>query len=192
MPQSYNYPRTMNLMGLVRRLTPLRWQRVGKDEPLSMVLLLRQPHFFGKEELRLAAERAWHTSFAGGKDSMHAMAQSGNATLLKAGPHLLNFFYYPQPYIDNPRATITWLPHVSQQTAWANHSACIGIDYLNPDTDVEMGYCVLAKLVAELIDENCTAVYVPRESSLIPNDSSLHLELHKMASTRDSGVVQAR
>jgi hypothetical protein len=189
MLQSYNYSSTMNFMGIVRRLTPLRWQHVGEDNPLSMVLLLRQPHFFGKEELRLAAERAWHTSFAGGEGSMHAVAQAGNATLLKAGPHLLNFFFYPKPYIDNPRDNITWLPHVSQQRAWANHSACVGIDYLNHDTDVEMGYCVLAKLVAELVDENCTAVYVPRESSLIPNDASLHLELHKMASIRDSGVV---
>jgi hypothetical protein len=182
----------MNLNQIARRFIPLRWRRVGNDEPLSMVLLLRKPHVFGKEELRLAAERAWHVSFAGGKDSMHAVAHSDRATLLKAGPHLLSFFNYPGPYIDNPGDNIKWLPQISQQRAWVEHLACVGVDYLNPRTDVELGYCVLAKLVAELIDENCTAVYVPRESSLAPNDESLYWQLQEMASSRDSGVVLTR
>ncbi len=181
----------MNLKSIAQRLIPLRWQRVGKNEPLSMVLLLRNPHFFGADEVRLAAERAWHVSFAGGKGSMHAVAQSGDAMLLKAGPHLLNFFNYPKPYIDDPKSNLTWLPELSQQRAWSEHVACVGVDYLNSETDVELGYCILAKLISELINENCTALFVPRENTLIPHDGSLYLELHKMASSRDSGVVPA-
>jgi hypothetical protein len=181
----------MNLNGIVRRVIPLRWRRVGKGEPLSMVLLLRRPHVFGAEELRFAAERAWHVSFAGGKDSMHCVAQSERATLLKAGPHLLSFFHYPAPYVDNPQDNVKWLPEIRQQQAWAEHLACVGVDYLNPKTDLELGYSVLAKLVAEMIDENCTAVYVPRESALIPNDESLYGHLQEIASSRDSGIVLA-
>jgi hypothetical protein len=154
-----------------------------------MVLLLRKPHLFGAEELRLAAERAWHRSFAGEeKGSMHCVVQSGTVTLMKAGPHLLNFFYYPESYIENPRANVDWLPHPSQRQAWANHSACVGVDYLNHGVSVELGYCVLAKLVAEIIDENSTGIYIPRQRSLIPNDESLYLELQKLASTCDSDV----
>src|SRR5437660_1446021 len=105
----------MNLKDIFRRLVPLRWQRTTRREPLSMVLLLRKPHLFGAEELRLAAERAWHRSFAGEeKGSMHCVVQSGTVTLMKAGPHLLNFFYYPESYIENPRANVDWLPHPSQ------------------------------------------------------------------------------
>jgi hypothetical protein len=108
---------------------------------------------------------------------------------MKAGPHVLNFFHYSKPYVDEPQANAAWLPRTSQQKAWAVHRACVGVDYLNPGTDLELGYCVLAQLVAELIDENCAAVYVPQESSLIPNDESLYLELHKMASVRDPGIT---
>jgi len=181
----------MNLKDILRCVTPLRWRRVGKDEPLSMVLLLLSPDFFNKERLRLAAERAWHTSFAGGVGSMHTVVQSGTTTLIKAGPHALNFFYYGAPYIERPEENLSWLPKVAQQKAWAVHRACVGVDYLNSDTDVELAYCVLAQLVAELLDENCAAVYVPQEASLIPNDESLYLELHKMASARDPGVATA-
>jgi hypothetical protein len=154
-----------------------------------MVLLLRKPHSLGAEELRSAAERAWCISFAGGEGSMHFVSQSSQATFLKAGPHLLSFFNHPGPYIDNPQDNIAWLPQASQQKAWAEHLAYIAVDYLNHETDVELAYCVLAQLTSELIDENSTAVYVPGESSLIPNDESLYMELRKIASSRDSGVI---
>jgi hypothetical protein len=155
-----------------------------------MVLLQRKPHLFSAEELRLAAERAWHTSFSGVEEgSMHCVKQTGLVTLMKAGPHLLNFFHYPAPYIENPKENVDWLPHPSQRQAWINHSACVGFDYLNYDVNVELGYCVLSKLVAEMLDGNCTGVYIPRQRSLIPNDESLYLELQKLATTCESGVA---
>jgi hypothetical protein len=166
----------------------MRWQRLSKKEPLTMVLLLRIPHFFNAQELRLAAQRAWGISFEGGEGSMHCVVQKGPVTLMKAGPHLLNFFHYAKPYIDNPTENVEWLPQLRQRKAWIEHLACVGVDYMNHDTDVQIGYCVLSKLVAEMLDENCTAVYIPRESSLIPNDESLYHELQKMASYRKSGV----
>jgi hypothetical protein len=123
---------------------------------------------------------------------MHCVAQTGIVTLMKAGPHLLNFFYYAAPYIENPKGDIGWLPQESQRQAWINHSACVGVDYLNYDVSVELGYCVLSKLVAEMLDGNCTAVYIPRQRSLIPNDESLYVELHKLASACESGVNALR
>jgi hypothetical protein len=167
----------------------MRWQRTTKGEPLSMVLLLRKPHLFTSEELRLAAERAWHKSFAGGEEnSTHCVVQSAAITLMKAGPHLLNFFYSPEPYVENPRENADWLPHPDQRQAWVNHSACEGVDYLNDGISVEVGFGVLAKLVAEMLDGNCTGVYIPRQRSLIPNDESLYLELHKLAAACESGI----
>ena len=179
----------MNYKAIFRKLIPMRWQRTSKDEPLSMVMLLRKPHLFNAEELRLAAQSAWHTSFASGEGSMHCVVQSGELTLLKAGPHLLSFFCYPKPYIDNPREQIDWLPQVSQRRAWVEHSAYIGVDYLNHDVDVQLGYCVLSKLVAEMLDRNCTGIYIPRENRLIPNDDSLYSALQRTASARESGVT---
>lgn len=119
---------------------------------------------------------------------MHCVKQSGTATLMKAGPHVLNFFYYPRSYVENPTENVDWLPQSSQRRAWIQHSACIGVDYLNHDVSVELGYCVLSQLVAEMLDGNCTGIYIPRERSLIPNDESLYLELHKLGAACDSGV----
>jgi hypothetical protein len=139
--------------------------------------------------LQPAAERAWRTSFASKEDSSkHSVVQSANLTFRKAGPHVLSFFQYAKPYIDDPKENVNWLPHASQRQAWINHSACVGVDYLNHGVSVELGYVVLSKLVAEMLDGNCTGGYIPQRSSLIPNDESLYLELQKIASTRESGV----
>jgi hypothetical protein len=107
---------------------------------------------------------------------------------MKAGPHVLNFFHYPSPYVENPKANVDWLPKAAQREAWVQHSACVGVDYLNEGMSVELGYCVLAQLISEMLDGNCAAIYVPRERSLIPNDESLYLELHKLGSACESGV----
>jgi hypothetical protein len=144
---------------------------------------------FTAAELRLAAERAWHRSFDGDeKESMHCVNQAGAVTLMKAGPHLLNFFYYPGPYVENPKENVDWLPRPSQRQAWLQHSGCLGVDYLNDGVSIELGYCVLSQLIAEMLDGNCTGIYIPRERSLIPNDESLYLELHKLGSARESGI----
>jgi hypothetical protein len=179
----------MNLKTLMHRFVPMRWQRTSKREPLSMVLLLRKPHLFTAAELRLAAERAWHRSFDGeAKESMQFVSQAGTVTFMKAGPHFLNFYYYPGPYVEKPTENVDWLPQPSQRQAWIHHSRCLGVNYLNDGVSVELGYSVLSQLVAEMLDGNCTGIYIPREQSLIPNDESLYLELHKLGSARESGV----
>jgi hypothetical protein len=119
---------------------------------------------------------------------MHCVAQSGTTTMMKAGPHLLNFFYYPAPFVENHKENTAWLRQSSQLEAWIKHSACLGVDYFNHDVSVQLGYCVLAQLVAEMLDGNCTGVYIPRERSLAPNDESLYLELHRLGSACESGV----
>lgn len=153
-----------------------------------MVLLLRRPHFFRDAELRTAAEKAWGVSFSGGKGSMHCVVQVGTTTLMKAGPHALSFFHNSKPYRDNPKENLSWLPQASQRKAWAEHAAIVGVDYLNRATDAELAYCVLAKLVAEMLDENCSGIYLPRENSLIPHDESLYGELQKIANARNTRV----
>jgi hypothetical protein len=179
----------MSLKTIVQSLVPMRWQRIRKGDPLSIVLLLRKPHLFTAAEIQLAAERAWHRSFDGDeKESTHCVKQLGTAMLMKAGPHLINFFYFPRPYVENPKENIEWLSHPSQRQAWIQHSGCLGVDYMNDGVSVELGYCVLSQLIAEMLDGNCTGIYIPREQSLIPNDNSLYLELHKLGSACESGI----
>ena len=122
---------------------------------------------------------------------MHCVVQKGTVTLTKAGPHVLNFLYYPSPYVENPKANVDWLPQAAQRKAWSQHSACFGVDYLNDVVSVQLGYCVLAQLVSEMLDGNCTTVYIPRERALARNDESLYLELHKLGSACESGIKKS-
>ena len=182
----------MNLPFWLRSLIPLRWQRTNRNEPISIVMLLREPHFFQANELRNAAERAWHTSFSHEeRESRHTVVQKGAVTLVKAGPHLLNLFFCASPYSEDPKSNTGWLPKASQREAWAQHAAYCAVDFMNDGASVQLGYCVLSQLVSEMLDGNCAGVYVPRERSLIPNDQSLYLTLHRFASACDSVVTSS-
>ena len=64
-----------------------------------MVLLLRESHFFDAAEIRVAAEKAWGTSFAEDENAQNYVVQSGHVVLLKTGPHLLNFLNHSEPYL---------------------------------------------------------------------------------------------
>jgi hypothetical protein len=177
------------LRSTFRRCFPLRWRRVGVRESISMIVLLRRPHPFSEQDIRLATERAWGVSFAIGEGSMRSVSQSEEFTVLRAGSHVLSFYDSAKPYLDNPGDEIGWLANASQQRACAAHKGFTAVQYANPATDVELAHCVLAKVVVQLIDGNCTGIYIPSESSLIPADESLRESLNQMASFRDSGVV---
>jgi hypothetical protein len=109
---------------------------------------------------------------------------------MKAGPHLLCLFNFPGPYNDNSKENVAWLPLAIQRQAWIGHSACIGVDYMNNGVDVELAYCVLSKLVAEMLDDNCTGIYLPRDNRLIPHYESAYLELQKFSSSRELGILR--
>jgi hypothetical protein len=178
-----------NLPYSLRRFIPLRWQKTSRDEPPSLVMLQRTPHRFTIEELQNAAQRAWHRSFKSeDKTSQHFVIQNAKFTLLKVGPHIINFFYYPKPYVDNPAGNVDWLPHPRQREAWIQHHGCFAADYFSEGKSVELAYAVAAQLVLELVDENCTGVYLPRDQALVPNGEPLQEELHRLASRCDTGI----
>jgi hypothetical protein len=163
----------------------LRWgENAAKGpRPVSMVLLLREPKFPTLDQLRLAAERAYGLSFAGGKESRHCVFQSVLFTLMRVGPHTLSFLNYTKPYGEGqfPNNFLKSIPKASQRQAWVEHAAWTAVDYAKGVVDPELEYAVLAPLCAEMIDANCTGLYVPREQSLFPNDGLLRSELEQIA-----------
>jgi len=170
-----------------RRVVPMRWLRVGKGGSVSVILLLRKPHAFSSEEIRGAAERAWGLSFWSTPGSNRSIGVSDRGVFLQAGPHLLSFCCQPHPYEKNPETDVDWLPSLSQQSAWAEHRACCWINYVTA-SDVELAYCVIAKVAVELLDENCTGVYAPDEFSLIPADVAAE-ELRSMGAYRSQETL---
>ena len=99
---------------------------------------------------------------------------------MKAGPHLINFFHYPRSYVENHKENIGWLVQPSHREACIQHSACFGVNYMNDRVSVQLGFCVLSQLVAEMLDENCSGFYVPSQRALIPHDGFLYFRASKV------------
>ena len=157
--------------------------------PVSMVLLLRDPRFPSLEQLRAAAEAAYGVAFSRDKATRYCVFQQVLFTLMNAGPHTLSFLYYTKPYGDNVDDFGRAMPKASQREAWAKHTAWMAVDYVRGGTDPELEYCVIAKLYAEMLNDNCVGVYAPTEQSFIPNDGFLREELRRIAASRHLGVT---
>lgn len=144
---------------------------------VSMVMLLRRPHHPSKEELQSAAERAWGFPFDGEAKPNCFVSQDGPKGLIFADESLISVLSASQPYLGlDPKEYAFKLPHIAQQSAWADHSAWMSLDCFGQDNDV-LAYRSLAKLAAEMLTANCAGIYVPKESSFIPNSDSLYREL---------------
>jgi hypothetical protein len=179
-----------NLKGAFESI--LRWgegRDKDGDDPVSMVLLLREPKFSTLDQLRSAAEKAFGASFTGDKESRHFVVQVVLFTILKAGPHSLSFLNYWKPYGDDSyELGMSW-PKPSQRQTWADHTAWTAVDYVKGGADLELEYAVLAKLCAEMLDANCVGLYIPGKRTFIPNDDYLRGKLQRMAASRSRGVV---
>ena len=177
-----------NLKGAFESI--LRWggDKDG-DGPVSMVLLLREPKFLTLDQLRLAAEKAFGTSFTGEKESRHYVIQVVLFTIMKAGPHSLSFLNYRKPYGDDSYDIGRSWRKPSQRQAWADHTAWTAVDYVKGGADLELEYAALAKLCAEMLDVNCVGLYIPGKRTFIPNDDYLRGKLQRMAASRPLGVV---
>jgi hypothetical protein len=151
------------------------------DDPVSIVLLLREPQFLTLEQLRSAGERAFEVPFSDDKESQHFVMQAVLFTLMKTGPHTLSFLNYRQPYgaSEFPPDFAMSFPKASQREAWRTHTAWTAVDYVKGGKDLEVEYGVLGQLCAEMVDANCLALYAPGEGILFPNDGSLPQKLKR-------------
>ena len=179
----------MNFVGVLARLIPERWRL--RQQPPSVVLLLRQENPPSEDVLRLAAERVWGIRFERGEECEHFIMQNGNSFVMRARPFMFTILCSSKPYFerDPQKLAAEWLPQPSQRSAWSEHTAWTAINWVNgAEGDTELVYCVLAKLAAELLNENCTGIYWPGERSFQPNDSSTYEDLQKLARSRDPGI----
>jgi hypothetical protein len=159
------------------------------NDPVSMVLLLREPTFSPLDQLRSAAGRAFGTSFTGDKEAQHYVIQVVLFTVMKAGPHSLSFMNYRKPYGDDSRNFGKSLPKASQRQAWAEHTAWTAVDYVKGGADLELEYAVLAKLCNEMLNVNCVGLYVPGKRTFVPNDDWLREYLRSFAESRPLGLA---
>jgi hypothetical protein len=148
-------------------------------EMRSIVIMQRKAHRFNEEELRTAAERAWNKKFDRKEDPMYFISADQPAlTVVKAGPHIIRVTTIPARYSDDDEYALSQLPQPEQKKAWTEHRACALLEFFNdlssrskaiPDLDA---YASLAKLALQLGDPNCSAIFLPDENILMPNDGT--------------------
>ena len=124
----------------------------------------------------------------GGERSTRRVIESDGTIFLQAGLHNLSFVNQSKPYEDRPEEDLTWLSMPSQKKVWSEHTACCWVNYQTTETDVEFALCVLSKVVAQILDENCLGVFIPYLLSLIPAEAA-SVDLSRVGEHRFSGLI---
>jgi hypothetical protein len=175
----------MDLAEQIRRA----WMKFrGKDPDfIAIVLLLREFRLPTEDVLKAAAGRAWGIDWAnpGPKTSVVVGKKS---RIVAVRGHALNVVGAPRPYINEPKEFAELQPDPRVREVVVEHRAWMSVDYLvgskNRRTMTER-YCVAAKLVAELIDENCIGLCVPEEDVIAPAPASLADRLRGLRSVKE-------
>ena len=179
----FNLKATLNALS---RRAGSRSQRETGDEPVSLVMLLRESRVFGLDRLRSAGETAFGVLFLDDGKSKYFVIQKVLFTIMKVGPHTLSFLHYTKPYSTQEFGAS--MPMESQRQAWAQHTAWEAIDYVKSGKNLDLEYAILARLCLQLADGNCVGVYLPRESIFVPNDGPMLPYLHRVASAYPASI----
>lgn len=164
-----------------------RGEADSKNDPFSIVLLVRTPYLFSEAELQAAAERGWGRSFDGKNDAMWFVSVSNPLTVLKAGKYIVQLIQSKQPYSDDAEESAQNLPREEQKKAWFQHRAWYSLELWNGEKasrksiSKKEAYAVLAKFALQLGDSNCSAIYFPKEGWMLPNDGSAEAELNRLS-----------
>jgi uncharacterized protein YegJ (DUF2314 family) len=179
-------------------------KRRGDDHRLvSLVALLREPQHLEPRMVANAARKAWQADLGDGESEGPDGFVAGMAisNIVQYGERMIMVNCFPKPYVDDPEAagrgmTDLRLQHVfSQHTAWLSCDA-MGVGRDTPDAEVAEWYRLLGPLLAELIDDNCLAIYVPDRDHLheynpeIENCLRADDPLEALAGERNAPVIE--
>jgi len=74
----------------------------------------------------------------------------------------------PVPYMDDPVHASETVPELGLRKAMKDHKAWLSMDILNPKAATPEAYRVVARVLANLIDADCLALYHPPTNQLVP------------------------
>jgi hypothetical protein len=175
---------------LIRRLFTKR--KVNEDDLCSIVLLLRESHFFTREELMEGGRLGFGKNFDGVEDPMYFVVQQSFVTMIKAGPHAMHVVHQRQPYLGDKEAVSKSLMFREQREAWLAHTGWASIDMLNPGISNAEAYPTLARFALQLADQNCSAVFLPKHNVLLTNDGQAEEWLRSLIRGEKRTVSQVR
>jgi uncharacterized protein YegJ (DUF2314 family) len=174
-----------------------RWRILPADEEerpfLSLVLLFREPVYLEPETLAEMASRAWNTrvQVATEEDADEPLGEKDTPSLLVGqSPHffcshwpgLFMIHNVDDPYFGDSDAVAESVREVRVRQAIEQHRAWVAVDVVkwfedDEETGILLAYRLIARLLAELVDENCLAVVEPDEGSVFLCDPTTEEKL---------------
>ena len=158
------------VLGVALGVVWLLRRRSRADEPLvSFVVLLRQPRQLDERALAAAATRAFGTDMtAQGEDATDFAAGEAPHFIVKRGGLFLTVHCLPTPYFDDAEALAEQVGELRRRKALRDHRAWMSVDLINRGDDVALAEArrLMARLVAEMLDDDCLALYVPQTEHL--------------------------
>jgi uncharacterized protein YegJ (DUF2314 family) len=150
-------------------------RRRRRSRLISFVALLREPVTFDPAVLARLAGEAWSADLGDGAsegaDGFVAGADVVNTIMHEGRMFLINSF--PKPYVEEPEKAASEIPDKRIRGLFEEHKAwfscdALGVDGTTLDDEVREWYRRLAKLFAELLDENCLLIFLPDTSRAYP------------------------
>lgn len=157
------------------------------DQPMvSLVLLLKEPQHLDATILAKVASKAWDAdvktieqsddddselSFVGG-DSPHFICSHGGG--------FFAIHNFDRPYFEDVEQIATAVTELRRQKAIREHTAWISCDlirWLEPGDDLSQAYRLIARLLCELLDDNCLAIVDPKAQQVFLNDPETESKL---------------
>ena len=151
-----------------------RKRRAASEHRLvSIVALLREPQALEAIYVATAARKAWNADLGDGtnegEDGFVVGASITTAIRFRDRMFLVNCI--PSPYVEDPEIVANDMADIRLRTLFAQHTAWISCDAMGlepdePEESVREWYRLLGSLLAELIDDNCLAIFLP-DSNLL-------------------------
>ncbi len=151
--------------------------RAEKERLIALVLLLRRPRELDTGTVADLAGRALGGRFRDGEPEAADRYVAGQepSFVVKFGDRLFLVNSFTRPYMDDPDEAAGEIGELRLRKAVRDHEAWVSVDLLGNCGDRELPdlYRTLGKLAAELIDDDCLALFAPATGQLVVYDPEM-------------------
>jgi uncharacterized protein YegJ (DUF2314 family) len=160
-----------------------RRRKTNGDRMVSLVALLAEPQFVDAGVVARAAREAWGADLGDGQseeegpDGFVVGGEDVPTIALRYDERMILIHRFAQPYVENPEEAAEQSADMRIRSALAGHRAwmscdALGVDESTTPEETEEWYRLLGSLLAELVDDNTLAIFVPQTSRLYPYNST--------------------
>lgn len=155
-------------------------RRELQNRPLISLVQLRRVanNFLTDRKLAEVASRVWGCEFgsgSGGEQQAYVVGRSP-AFIVNAPGMTLLINNFKAAYMSDIEQVASEMKELRMRHAIESHTAWLSVDLMvmhEQTRDSAEAYPFIAKIFADLLDDDCVAVYAPETGQLIPYDSEL-------------------